>query len=269
MKVRFILFIITVSAFTLFTGCKSEYEKIRQSNDPELMYKKGLELYDEEEFERAQVLLEQSISAYRGQKEAEELFFKYAYTHFYLKQYILSAHYFNNFANTFINSENREEAEFMAAYSNVQNSPSYRLDQEYTNKAIDGLQQFVNTYPESERVSQCNELIDELRQKLEKKMFEEGKLYFDLSEYQSADRSFSNLLKTFPETQNGEEIRFLMVYSAYNLAKNSVYEKRATRYDETINRVEQFLKKYPDSKKKRDVLEVKNLAQEAKKELKS
>jgi outer membrane protein assembly factor BamD len=76
MKVRFILIIITVSAFTLLTGCKSEYEKIRQSNDPELMYKKGLELYDEEEYERAQVLLEQSISAYRGQKEAEELFFK-------------------------------------------------------------------------------------------------------------------------------------------------------------------------------------------------
>lgn len=250
-------------------SCKSEFEKIRVSNNPELMYNKGLELYEQEEYAKAQVLMEQSIAAYRGTKEGEELFFKYAYTHYHLGQYILSAHYFKNFGNTFINSDKREEADFMAAYSNVQNSPSFRLDQNYTREAIDGLQSFVNTYPSSERVAQCNDLIDQLRSKLEKKQFEEGMLYFNLREYQSADVSFQNLLKEFPETSNAEEVRFLLVKSAYNLAKNSVYEKRVARYEETIKRAQQFIKKYDSSSYKRDVSEFIQLSKAAIKELKN
>lgn len=263
------IFITLFTGFLLvfLTSCKTEFEKIRQSNDPKLMLEKGLALYDEEKYEQAQILLEQAISAYRGQKEAEELFFKYAYTHYHLNQFILAAHYFKNFANTFINSDKRQEADFMAAYSNVRNSPSYRLDQTYTRQAIDGLQTFVNTYPESERVEECNELIDQLRAKLEKKLFEEGKLYYDLREYQSADQSFSNLLKEYPGTENGEEVRYLLVLSAYNLAKNSVYEKRKPRFEETIKRANQFIKKYPGNKKTREIQEIRNLSKSSIKEL--
>lgn len=263
-------FFIFLSTLVLITsiGCKSEFEKIRISNDAERMYTKGLEYYENEEYDKAQILLEQSIASYRGKQEAEELFFKYAYTHFHLNQYILSAHYFKNFANTFINSEKREEAEFMAAYSNVKNSPNYKLDQKYTTNAIEGLQQFVNTYPSSERVDQCNDLIDELRAKLEKKTLEEGKLYYDLREYQSADQSFLNLLREFPETQNGEEVRFMLVQSAYNLARNSVYEKRRARYEETIKRAEQFNKKYESSSYKTEVTEYIKLSRTGIKELK-
>jgi len=106
-----------------------------------------------------------------------------------------------------------------------------------------------------------------LRAKLEKKLFEEGKLYYDLREYQSADQSFSNLLKEYPGTANGEEVRFLLVNSAYNLAKNSIYEKRKERYEETIKRAKQFIKKYSKSDKTREVNELIKLSKSSIKEL--
>ena len=65
---------------------------------------------------------------------------------------------FKNFSNTFPNSEYREESDFMTAYSNYQLSPTFRLDQTYTIKAIEGFQLFANTYPDSKRVEECNRL---------------------------------------------------------------------------------------------------------------
>ena len=245
--------VLLVVLIIVLTGCKNEFEKVKLSNDPELMYTKADEYFDDEQYERAQVLYELAITAYRGKKEAEELFYKYALSHFYLEQYILAAHYFKNFANTFINSDKREEAEYMAAYSNYKNSPSFRLDQEYTREAIEGFQLYVNTYPLSERVDQCNELIDELRSKLERKMFEQAKLYYDLEEYQSATQTFINVLQEYPESQNAEEIRYLIVKSAYRLARNSIYSKRKERYEDAIELGNRFKDRYPRSTYTREI----------------
>lgn len=62
----------------------------------------------------------------------------------------------------------------MSVYSLYKTSPGYRLDQSNTEKAIDGFQLFVNTYPNSKRVEECNKLIDECRAKIEFKSFEAG-----------------------------------------------------------------------------------------------
>ncbi len=160
----------------MIISCKSEFESVRTSNNPELIYKKALEFYDQEEWLKAQTLLELSIPNFRGKEEAEELFLKFAYTHYYNREYILSSHYFKNFSSTFYNSDQKEEAEFMSAYSNFKMSPNPKLDQSFTEKAIEGLQRFVNTYPRSERVEECNTLIDEMRRKMEIKAFQQGEL---------------------------------------------------------------------------------------------
>ncbi len=122
------------------TGCKSEFEKIRTSGDPEAIYQKAFDYYDKGDYQKAQTLLELVISNYRGQKEAEEIYYRYAYTYYHLQQYLLAAYYFNNFAQTYSTSSYREEADFMTAYSNYKLSPTFRLDQTYTEKAIDGFQ---------------------------------------------------------------------------------------------------------------------------------
>ena len=229
-------------------ACKSEFEKIRTSGDVDQIYDKALAYYEAEEYDKAQALFELIISSYRGKREAEEIYFKYAYTYYHLEQYILAAYYFKNFSNTYGTSELREEADFMSAYANYQLSPTFRLDQQYTYEAIEGFQLFVNTYPNSERVEQCNNLIDAMRAKLELKAFKAAELYFNLQDYQAAIQSFENVLKDFPDTNSRVEIEYMAIRSAYLLAKNSFVEKQKERYTATVKRASEFLARYRDSR---------------------
>ena len=254
MKKTLVLTIIGLSI--LLSSCKSEFEKIRASGDVDRIYKQALAYYDNEEYQKAQTLFELVISSFRGKREAEEIYYKYAYTYYKLEQYILASYYFKNFANTYAASDLREEAEFMSAYSNYQLSPTFRLDQKYSEEAIDGFQLFINTFPNSERVAECNRLIDVLRKKLEHKAYESALLYFDLREYQAAIQSFDNVLKDFPDTENGEQIRYMSIRSAYLLAKNSFVEKQKERFEEAESRASEFLARYPDSRFKKEAANI-------------
>ncbi len=240
-----------------FSSCKSEFETIRVSNDPELLYKKAFEYYEKEQYLKAQTLFELIISGLRGKVEAEKVYYYYAYTHYHLNKYILAAYYFKNFSNTFPNSTYREEADFMTGYSNYEMSPSFRLDQTYSEKAIEDFQLFTNTHPTSNRVAEANKLIDEIRKKLERKAFHEAILYFDLRQYQAASHCFENMLKDYPETKDDERIRFMIVKANYLLAENSIYEKKPDRYRDAIKAADTFIARYPESGYTKEISNIK------------
>lgn len=253
MKISYRLAILLGVLWMTFAGCRSEFERIRTSGDPELLYSKANEYYEQGDYLKAQTLYELVISSFRGREQAESISFRYAYTYYYLEQYLLAAYYFKNFAQTYGASRFREEAEYMAAYSNYQLSPNFRLDQTYSEKAIEALQEFINLYPNSERVAEANRLIDEMRAKLELKAFESAKLYYDLNQYQSAIRSFENVLKDYPETRNAEEIRYLVIRSAYLWATNSFVERQQERFREAVELAGEFLERYNSSTYKSEV----------------
>lgn len=261
LRISFLAFIIAS-----LLACRSEFETVRLSNDPELFLKKALQYYDEEEWFKSQTLIEQAIPFYRGRPESEEMFFKYAKTFYNLNQFILSSHWFNNFSNTYPNSQFREESDWLLAYSNYQQSPNYRLDQTESDQAVELFQTFVNTYPNSTRVKECNEIIDELREKREIKSFEEGKLYYNLGQYQAAVASFNNTLKDFPESRDKEEILFLIADANFLLAENSIYGKKSDRYEDALELAREFLRKYPDGQRASDA---RNIIDTSTKRLKS
>lgn len=261
---KFFLLICTVS---LLGACKTEFEKIRNSGNFELMYKQAEEYYAANDFYKAQVLYEQVLSGFRGRNEAEDVYYKYAQTHFQLEKYILAAYYFKNFAQTFSTSNLREDADFMAAYANYKLSPTYRLDQQYTQEAIDGFQLFVNSYPDSDKVEECNTLIDNMRAKLEQKAFSESKLYMDLGQYQSAISSFENVLKDFPDSPNTERIRYLVVESAFSLAENSFERLQLERFEDVITRATYFKNSF--GKKSSFNKEINRIISSSKKEIKT
>lgn len=256
MKTTFVNILIGTALLLSLNSCKSEFERIRTSGDPAVLYQKANEYFEAGDYLKAQTLYELVLSAFRGKQEAELIAYRYAYTYYNLEQYLLSAYYFTNFAQTYGGSQYREETEFMAAYSNYLLSPIYRLEQSATTKAIDMFEEFANQYPNSERVSECNRLIDQLRAKLERKAFESAKLYFELKQYQSAIQSFDNVLKDFPETKDAEQIRYLIVRSDYLLAQNSFVEKQAERYEEVVVRATEFLARYTNSSFRQEVADM-------------
>ncbi len=259
---------IKLSVFFLLlflVSCRSEFETIRTSTDPAIILTKANDYYDAGEFQRAQTLYELTIAPYRGRAEAEQIAYRYAYTYYYTEQYVLASYYFKNFATTYGGSPLREEADFMSAYSNYELSPTYRLDQSYSVKAIEGFEEFANRYPNSERVAESNRLIDEMRAKMELKDFESAKLYMDIERYESALVSLENVLKDYPETQRAEEIRYLMAKVEYEFASRSFRLRKPERLEAAIDLAENFLNRYPDSGY---VGEVTTILEKSQKELK-
>ncbi|MBL7817288.1 MAG: outer membrane protein assembly factor BamD [Saprospiraceae bacterium] len=246
---------VTLLLFSLLlasTACKNEFDKLRATGDVKLLTKKSLEYYEKGDYSKAQSLFELIMPSLKGQNILEEISYKYAYTHFFQKNYGSANFYFKNFATTFANSPLREDAEFQAAYSDYKQSPTFRLDQDNSMKAIEGFQYFTNNFPESKRVKECNKLIDEMRHKMEQKAYDEGTLYYNLSNYQASIQVFENLLKDFPETSNAEDIRFLILKAQYEFAKNSIYEKQLDRFKLVLEKYKDFKDKYPSSRHQKD-----------------
>jgi len=237
-------------------SCRSEFETVRLSNDPELILKKAFAYYDDGEWFKSQTLIEQAIPFYRGRPESEEMFYRYANTFYEMQQYILAGHWFQNFSNTYPNSVHRQESDWLKAYSSYRQSPSFRLDQTNSDAAIAEFQTFANTYPGTERAQKCNEIIDDLRGKKEKKSFEEGVLYYNLGQFQAAVKSFETTLIDFPESGNNEEIRYYIVESNFQLAENSIYQKKRERYTEAIEVANQFLARHGNSDRADNVRDI-------------
>lgn len=251
-----ILFLIVI----LFSSCKSSFEQLRLSNDNDLKLTKAYEFYEAGDYLKAQYLFEDLIASVRLTNKAEKVYFHYAYTHYHLENYTFASYYFKQFASTYPNGPYSEEALFMSADAFYRLSPNFRLTQEDTESAIEGLQIFVNTYPQSEKIAPSNERIDNLRTKLELKALNSAKGYFQRKQYKAATHTFKSMLVDFPDTQKGEYIRFMIIRSLNKYAQQSVLYKQVERYEETLKEANAFLKRYLESDYKDEVAAIVNYA---------
>lgn len=237
------------------------FERIRINPDKAYRLEQAYAYFEAKNYQFAQYLLEDLLPVYRGKPEGEKIFFHYAYTHFYLKNFTFAAYYFKQFHTTFPNSGYAEEALYMSAEANYQMSPGYRHTQEETMNALEGMQLFVNTYPQSTRVLTANQKMDKLRAKLELKDFEAAKGYLHRKQYRAAMHTLKALMVDYPETKNLEEIRFLLFKAACKFAQNSVSEKQQERYEEAFTHYNLFVKKHPQSKFRADADQLHTQAQ--------
>lgn len=221
----------------------------------------AIKLYDKGDFFKALPLLEELITVFRGTKKAEKTYYYYSYTNYRLGDYESAAYDFENFAKTFPSSEFTEECSYMHAYCFYQDSPQYSLDQTNTIKAINELQLFTDRYPHTSRLNQCNMLIDQLRGKLELKSYENAQMYYEMDSYKAAITSYKILMKDFPSTNFREDVLFKIVKATYMFAENSIEEKKAVRYSETIVAHTEFILAFPKSRMREKADEIVALAQ--------
>ncbi len=239
--------LIPLLSFILLLSSCSEYNKILKSNDYELKYTTAIKLYDEGDCYRAMPLFDELMTYYRMTEKGEDVYYYYAKTQYCLKDYYMASYYFKRFTKNFPYSARKEECAYMSALCTKQNSPDYNLDPTDTRKAIDDLQLFMDQYPESEKIDTCNYMIKELRGKLERKSYEQGKLYYKMEKYKSAVIAFNTTIKSYPDTKYREELMYLIVKANYLLAENSVESKKQERYQETIKSYRIFADRYSES----------------------
>jgi outer membrane protein assembly factor BamD len=247
-KQRPILSVLLIMLVLLAGSCKSKFEKLKASNDNAKKYQAAIAYYNKKDYNKALELFETLVQRYRGQAQAEDLYYYYAYTNYRLRDYTSASYHFKQFADTYPASTRAEECNFMSAYCYYLDSPIFSLDQENTTKAIDKLQLFINLYPKSERVAEASKLIQNLRDKLERKAYENAKLYLTISDFQAAVIDFGNVLRDYPDTKYAEEMEFLTIRAQYMYAYHSSVYKQEERYNQAITFEQQFAEKYPASK---------------------
>ncbi len=245
--------ILLIIVFALVSTSCSNYQRLLKSTDYNLKYTEGIKYYEKEDYYRAKTLFEELIPILRGTIKSEKIYYYYAYCNFNLGDQVLAGYYFKNFARTYPNSKHIEEAEYMSAYCQFLNSPEPELDQTYTHKALQEFQYFINKYPNSKYIPDCNKYVDRLRKKLEDKAFISSKLYYNLGDYKAAVVVLDNTLNDFPDTDYREELLYLSVKANYKLAEGSVYRKQKERYQNTIDAYYTFVDEYPESEYTKDV----------------
>ncbi len=242
--------VLALFAVILLLSSCSEYQKALKSEDTAVKYASAEKLYNAKKYGKAIRLFEQLSPAMKGKPSAEKMFYMYSQSLYKTQQYYLAGYQFENFVSSYPKSEKIEEASFLGAKSYTFLSPVYSLDQTDTNKAIDKLQNYIDSYPEGKNLTEANSLVKGLREKLEKKAFENAKIYYTISDYKAAMVAFDNFLINFPGTNYKEKALFYKFDSAYLLAINSVPSKMHERLENAKNAYASLMKFKADTQYK-------------------
>ncbi len=232
----------------LFISCQRDFDRAMKSADKQVILNTANKFFEKKKWTEAIALYERLPKLVAGTSDAAEVVYKTAYANYNQKSYRFAAHQFKNFANTFNKDPRQEEAAYMAALCYYQGSLEYELDQENTVSAINELQDFINTYPNSERSKNINQLIEELSNKIELKAYENARKYYKMEEYKSAIIAFENVLSDFPATKLKSKIDESVLNSKYELAVNSIYELKEDRIKTAITYCKELEKYNKDPK---------------------
>lgn len=257
MKLLHVRFLVIVLAFSLFQlSCSKKFNQLQKKGTVDEKYKAAIDYYQKAEYYKAGVLLEEITPLLKGDSTSERAQFYNAYCNYYQSNFQMSSYLFKTFYSTYNNSEFAEEAYYMYAYSMFKDAPPHNLDQTNTLTAIDALQTFINTYPDSKYAKKCSQDLNDLRFRLELKAYEKAKLYFKTREpsflgrsnYKATVVSVENFRKDFPDSKFNEELSYLQILAQQELSDVSYFIKQRERYNEAINLHEKFIDRYPNSK---------------------
>jgi len=247
MRIRTLNYWFISLCIVLLTAC-SGYEKVLKSDDINYKLTKANEYYDKRQYQKANQLYESLLPVMKGTKNFEPLYFKYAYSAYYLKDFLSASYHFKNFVEYFPSSKDAEEAEYMHAASLYRLSPKATLEQTNTIKAMEAMQSYINTHPDSKRLTEANKLMDEMRLKLETKEATAAKLYYNISQYKAASVAYKSVLQNYPESPNSDYYQYMVVRSLYNYANASVTEKQEERFANTVSAYTELKDTYPNSR---------------------
>ena len=83
MRLRIVNLLYILSVLVLFTSC-GDFEKIRKSSDVNYKLTKANEYFESKQYQHANELYKELMPVMKSTRNYEALFYKYAYTFYYL-----------------------------------------------------------------------------------------------------------------------------------------------------------------------------------------
>ena len=239
--------LLLLSAVFLLNACNTQ-DKVLKNKDVNERLNIATQYYEQGKWVKSNEIYERLLPIFRGTKNFEEIYYRYCYTFYNMKDYLSASYQFKNFMDLFPKSEYAEEINFMYATSLYKMSPRGDLDQTNTMKAIDALQSFINSYPNSKNATIAANYIEVGRNKLETKQKKAAQLYYDMQEYKAASTAFKAMIQAFPESRENEYYQYMVIRSFAKYADLSNKSKQEERYAEAIAAFADLKEYYPNSK---------------------
>lgn len=260
--------LITLLAALLLSSC-GEYNKLLKSTDYEYKYEAAKNYFAKGQYSRAATLLNELIAILKGTNKAEESLYMLGMSYYNQKDYQTAAQTFIQYYNVYPHGTYTELARFHAGKALYLDTPEPRLDQSGTYAAIQQLQMFMEYFPQSSRKEEAQNMIFALQDKLVMKEYLSAKMYYNLGNYRgnnylSCVITAQNALKDYPYTNLREDLSILILRAKYEMAINSIDDKKPDRYRETIDEYYAFKNEFPESKYLKDA---ERIFQESKKVL--
>ncbi|CDB09993.1 MULTISPECIES: outer membrane protein assembly factor BamD [Bacteroides] len=249
------ILIILLSAL-LLPSC-GEYNKLLKSTDYEYKYEAAKNYFAKGQYNRAATLLNELIAILKGTDKAEESLYMLGMSYYNQKDYQTAAQTFIQYYNVYPRGIYTELARFHAGKALYLDTPEPRLDQSGTYTAIQQLQMFMEYFPQSSRKEEAQNMIFALQDKLVMKEYLSAKMYYNLgnylgNNYLSCVITAQNALKDYPYTNLREDLSILILRAKYEMAINSVDDKKPERYRETVDEYYAFKNEFPESKYLKD-----------------
>ena len=259
MQKLFTYFLLFISTSFIFSACSS-YEAVLKSKDINFKLAKANEYYEKKDYQKANELYGMIAPILKGTKSFETVYLKYANSYYNLKDYLSASLHYKNYVEVFPTSKETEHAEYLHALCLYKLAPKASLEQTNTIKALDALQSFVDTHPNSVHNAEANTLIANSIKKLEQKEADAAQLYFKVGQYKAASVSFKSVLRNYPESEKSDYYQYFIIKSLYLYAHSSIETKQKERYSNVVSAFEELQNEHPNSTFIKDAEKYKNLS---------
>ena len=252
--------IIIVSAM-LLTGCANEFNQVYKTSDYSYKYEYAKECFMKGKYTRAVTLLQDLVTLQKGTDNAQESLYMLAMAQYLGKDYESAATTFKKYYSSYPKGVYAEMAQYYIGQSLYMSTPEPRLDQSQTVAAISAFQDYLDLFPNAKYKETAQNRLFALQDKLVQKEFYSAQLYYDLGQYfgnctnggnnyEACIITAQNALKDYPYTSMREKFALLIMKSKYELAQQSIEEKKFERFQDAEDECYGFINEYPDSKSK-------------------
>jgi outer membrane protein assembly factor BamD len=241
----------------LLVSC-GEYNKVLKNPDLAVRFEYAKKYFDQGKYSRSATLLEEVVQMDRNSSRGQESLYLLAQSYYHMKDYQTASEYFRTYYTSFSNAEYAELSRYYSAYGLYLDSPDPRLDQTDTYKAMQQLQDFIELYPQSELKEKAQSAMFELQEKLALKELMATKLYYNLGDYiiysfpggnyMSCVITAQNAMRTYPYSQYREDFMYYAFKAKYEMAIQSVEEKKEFRYRDVVDEYFTYTNEFPEGK---------------------
>jgi len=243
----FKVFAAIVLSASFLVSCRSEYDLLLQSNDAEKKYKAAFDYFNAGKYTRAAELFESIAVLTSGTARDDTVQYYWALSNYSAEDFATAETNFSNFIENFPRSPFKESATFLHVDCLYRSTLRYELDQTPTYTAITAIGQYLLDNPDGANAPACHRMLKELNDRIDRKAYENAKLYYTMEDYMAARVALKNVLKDDSDNIYREDILYYSAMASYKYAEMSVASKQRERFltfeDDYLN----FIGEYPES----------------------